>query len=90
MDQIEPQCETKLLADEMHRSADARGGVIVTTGVRFDEFDQFLDACRRHGRMDPKAKSDLGGQRDRVEIATRIVGNLLVEARIDDEGIGGH
>ena len=90
MDQVEPERETELLADEMHRGADASRGVIVTARIRPDELDEFLDAPRRYGRMDPEAKGDVGSQRDRIKIVIGIVGYPLIEARIDDEGIDGH
>ena len=67
----------------MMRSADAAGAVAELARIGLGVGDELGDGLHRHVVVDQQDERQMRHHRDRLEILHRVVGDLLVERRID-------
>src|SRR5262245_40225672 len=79
-----PRDSKELLAYKMSRCTWAAGTVTIFARMSIDEGDEVLDRVGRQRWIDREHNSRGDRERYRIEIVMRIVGNLVVQAGIDD------
>src|SRR5262245_7537252 len=84
MHKVEAERLAKQFGREMSRRPNPSRSVVVFAGIGFDECDELLDRLRRHRWVDREHHSCGDCKRYRVEVLQWIVGDLVVQRRIDD------
>src|SRR5262245_23509114 len=84
MDEVEATRQPELIAYKMSRCTWAAGTVTIFARMSIDEGDEVLDRVGRQRWIDREHNSRGDRERYRIEIVMRIVGNLVVQAGIDD------
>src|SRR5215467_362201 len=85
MHKVEPERQPELLADEVSWRSGPAGSEVVLAGARFDEADEVPDRLHRQRRMNREHRGCSDRDRDWVEIFVGIVGDLVIQGRVDDE-----
>src|SRR5262245_59566182 len=85
MHKIEPERQPELLADEVSWRSGPAGSEVVLAGAGFDEADEVPDRLHRQQRMNCEHRGCSDRDRDWVEIFVGIVGDLVIQGRVDDE-----
>ena len=88
MQKVEPEGELEQFGRQLCRLPRTSRCVTVLAGICFHQRDQFLQVVRRERRVDHQDVRRRHRQSDRGEIPDRIISQLGIEARIDDEARG--
>ena len=85
MQKVEPEGELEQFGGQLRRLPRTGGCVTVLAGIGLHQRDQFLHVVRRERRIHHQDVRRRHRQCDRGEIPDRIIRQLGIEARIDDE-----
>ena len=89
--QAHPRLAGEALHGQMMRRADARRGVVDRSWLGPGTLDEVAGRGRGGVLLDHEEEREAGHQPDRAEVAVGVVGQLLEQSRVEDEGavVGG-